>query len=114
MRMLQPLRRLLLANTSASLLRLAALFVGAYALALTISPAVRQRAFEGLGQLRWAHWLGLAVWLGSFVVLHRQVRKHFPHRDIFLVPLVAFLSGWGLLTIWRVTTLFLFFQSLFF
>ncbi|MEX1248112.1 MAG: FtsW/RodA/SpoVE family cell cycle protein [Anaerolineales bacterium] len=110
--MLQPLRRLLPANTSASLLRLAALFVGAYALALTISPAVRQRAFEGLGQLRWAHWLGLAVWLGSFVVLHRQVRKHFPHRDIFLVPLVAFLSGWGLLTIWRLTTVFGLRQSL--
>jgi cell division protein FtsW (lipid II flippase) len=102
----QPLRRLWTASTAASLFRLAVLFLGAYALALTISPVVRQRGFEGLSQLRWGHWVGLIVWVVSFWILDRQIRKALPFRDVFLVPLVALLSGWGLLTIWRLTTTF--------
>lgn len=106
MRISQPLRRLMPASISASLLRLAALFLGAYAIGLTISPAIRERAFTSLGELRWAHWLGLAVWAGAFFVLDRQARKHLPNRDAFLVPLAALLCGWGLLTIWRLTGVF--------
>ncbi|MCL5428828.1 MAG: FtsW/RodA/SpoVE family cell cycle protein [Chloroflexi bacterium] len=112
MRLSQPLRRLMPASISASLLRLAALFLGAYALALTISPAVRDRSFDGFGELRWAHWLGIFVWAASFFLLDHQARRWLPNRDPYLVPLAALLSGWGLLTVWRLTTLFGFRQTL--
>jgi cell division protein FtsW (lipid II flippase) len=101
-----PFRLLLPTRLSASLLRLAALFLGAYSLGLTISPAVRARAIEGLAELRWVHWLGFAVWLAVFFLMDRQVRIYLPNRDVFLIPLTAMLSGWGLLTILRLTTLF--------
>ena len=106
MKISQPFRRLISSSPSASLLRLAALFLGAYALGLTLSPAVRDRAFEGLAGLRWVHWLGFAVWTGVFFLMDRQVRKFLSNRDVFLVPLTALLSGWGLLTILRLTTVF--------
>lgn len=100
------------ASISASLLRLAALFLGAYALALTLSPAVRDRSFDGLAELRWAHWLGILVWAGAFFLIDYQARRWLPNRDPYLVPLAALLSGWGLLTIWRLTTFFGFRQTL--
>lgn len=103
MRVSDPLRRLLPASISASLLRLAALFLTLYALALTLSPAVRQHAFLGIGQLRWMHWIGVAVWIASMFWLDRRTRRALPNRDPFLVPVAALLSGWGLLTIWRLT-----------
>ena len=106
MKNLKHFRLLLPASLSASLLRLAALFLGAYALGLTISPAVRDRVFEGFAELRWVHWVGFAVWVAVFFLMDRQVRIYLPNRDIFLVPLAALLSGWGLLTILRLTTLF--------
>ncbi|MEX2143779.1 MAG: hypothetical protein WD740_04235, partial [Anaerolineales bacterium] len=102
----RPFRFLLPARLSASLLRLAALFLGAYTLGLTLSPAVRDRAFEGLGELRWVHWLGFAVWAAIFFLMDRQVRIYLPNRDLFLIPLTGLLSGWGLLTILRLTDLF--------
>ena len=106
MKISRPFHRLVPASLSASLLRLAALFLAAYAIGLTLSPAVRQRLFTGLLGLRWAHWLGLVVWGVSFFVLDRQARRLLPNRDPLLVPLAALLSGWGLLTIWRLTTYF--------
>jgi cell division protein FtsW (lipid II flippase) len=104
MRISQPLRRLLPASTSASLLRLAALFLGLYALALTLSPAVRDRSFDGLSELRWMHWLGVIVWWVGFFWLDQRARRELPNRDPFIVPLAGLLSGWGMLTIWRLTT----------
>ena len=112
MRISPSIRGLMPASISASLLRLAALFLGAYALALTISPAVRDRSFDGLGELRWAHWIGIAVWATAFFLLDYQARRWLPNRDPYLVPLAALLSGWGLLTIWRLTTFFGFRQTL--
>jgi cell division protein FtsW (lipid II flippase) len=106
MRVSDPLRRLLPASISASLLRLAALFLTLYALALTLSPAVRERGFVGFAQLRWMHWLGVAVWVAALFWLDRRTRRALPNRDPFLVPVAGLLSGWGLLTIWRLTPQF--------
>lgn len=103
---LKALPKLQPASVSASLLRLAALFLGGYAIALTLSPAVRERSLTALGDLRYLHWLGLIVWVVAFVILDRQARRALPNRDPLLVPIAAFLTGWGLLTIWRLTTEF--------
>ncbi|HRN51465.1 MAG TPA: FtsW/RodA/SpoVE family cell cycle protein [Anaerolineales bacterium] len=102
----RPLRRLLPASVSASLLRLAAAFMGLFALALTLSPAVRQRSLLPLAELRWAHWLGVAVWVLAMFWLDRRTRDKLPNRDPFLIPVAGLLAGWGLLTIWRLTGTF--------
>jgi len=111
MRINKPLRQLLPASTSASLLRLAALFLTLYALALSISPAVRDHSFDGLGELRWAHWLGVIVWAAAFFWLDKRTRRELSSRDPFLIPLAGLLSGWGLMTIWRLQPFFGFRQT---
>jgi len=102
----RPLRRLLPASVSASLLRLAAAFMGLFALALTLSPMVRQRSLLPLAELRWAHWLGVAVWVLAIFWLDRRTREQLPNRDPFIIPVAGLLAGWGLLTIWRLTGTF--------
>ncbi|MBN1666931.1 MAG: FtsW/RodA/SpoVE family cell cycle protein [Anaerolineales bacterium] len=86
------------------LLLLAALFLACFALALSLSPAVRARSWQV--ELRWQHWLGYAVWLAGFWLADRQSRASLPRRDPYLLPLAALLCGWGLLTIWRLTPTF--------
>lgn len=81
------------------LLLLAALFLMLYASALSLSPAARARSWEV--DLRWDHWLGVAIWLALFALAHDQTRRRLPGRDPYLLPIAALLSGWGLLTIWR-------------
>lgn len=86
------------------LLTLAAIFIFLYALALTLSPAARARTWEA--NYRLLHWVGVAVWVGVFYFAHRQSKRHIPDSDPYLLPLTALLSGWGLLTIFRLTTAF--------
>ncbi len=83
------------------LLKLAALFLSINALALTISPAARQRSWEV--DLRWSHWIGILAWAIVVYLTHRQFRRHTPDADPYLFPIAALLSGWGLLSIWRLS-----------
>jgi cell division protein FtsW (lipid II flippase) len=86
------------------LLLLAAVFLGLFALALSLSPAARARSWQV--DYRISHWLAYAVWLIGFGVAHRQSRRCLPQRDPFLLPIVALIAGWGLLTVWRLTPTF--------
>lgn len=70
-----------------------------YSVILTISPAVRERSPEL--DLRWSHWLAFAVWLVLVELVSRASSLRLPDRDQYLWPAAALLSGWGLLTIWR-------------
>jgi cell division protein FtsW (lipid II flippase) len=88
-------------KTQGRLLMLAALFLGLFALALTLSPAVRARSWEA--DYRWSHWVGLVIWLIGVGIVHWESGRRIPRRDPYLLPLIALLSGWGLLTIWRLT-----------
>jgi len=88
----------------ARLLGLAALFLGLYALALSLSPTVRARSWEA--GFRWDHWLGVLVWIAVFYLAHVQSARWLPRRDAYLLPLVGLLSGWGMLTIWRLLPVF--------
>jgi cell division protein FtsW (lipid II flippase) len=81
------------------LLALAAFFVFTYSLILTLAPAARARTWDV--EYRWSHWAGFAVWLAVFALLHVQLQRRLPDADPYLLPIVALLSGWGLLTIWR-------------
>ncbi|MGB3701798.1 MAG: FtsW/RodA/SpoVE family cell cycle protein [Anaerolineales bacterium] len=81
------------------LLMLAGLFLGVYALALTLAPAARMRSWEV--DYRWNHWIGYFVWLILIIITDWQTRRHLRDRDPYLLPVAALLSGWGLMTIWR-------------
>ncbi|MBC8506852.1 MAG: FtsW/RodA/SpoVE family cell cycle protein [Anaerolineales bacterium] len=91
-------------RTQRTLFVLAAIFLGFYSLALTISPAVVARSWDV--DYRWSHWLGYLVWLGGFAIAHNESSRRLAQRDPYLLPLIGLLTGWGLLTIWRLTTRF--------
>jgi cell division protein FtsW (lipid II flippase) len=84
------------------LLLLAGSFLVIYSLALTLSNAVRLRSWQV--DYRWGHWFGLLVWVGVIYLAHRQLAHLLPERDPYLFPAAALLTGWGLLTIWRLSS----------
>lgn len=92
------------------LFKLAAVALVLMAVLLSISPAVRLRAWRV--PYLWQHWLAVLVWGGGFYFTHRQTCKLLPGRDPYLLPLAALLSGWGLLTIWRLEPAFGFKQTI--
>jgi cell division protein FtsW (lipid II flippase) len=86
----------------AQLLISAAVFLGFFSLALTMAPSVRARTwvFSPASQY---HWLGYVIWLSLFWFLHHSSKQYLPERDPYLLPILALLTGWGLLTIYRLT-----------
>jgi len=83
------------------LLKLAGVFLILFAAILTLSPSVRERSWDVA--YRWQHWIGLSTWAIVFTFAHRESQKQLPEHDPYLLPIAALLSGWGLLTIWRLT-----------
>ncbi len=81
------------------LMVIAALTLLSYAISLSLAPFVRLRS--AVQPVDFTHWLGLAVWGVGFIFLHHQTTRKLPNRDPFLLPIVAMLSGIGLMTIWR-------------
>ena len=81
------------------LLALAAAFLFLYAIILTLAPAARSRSWAV--DYRWQHWLGFAVWGIVFLLAHFQLKRRLPDADPYLLPLAAILTGWGILTIFR-------------
>jgi cell division protein FtsW (lipid II flippase) len=86
------------------LLRWAAVFLFLYCVILTLSPAVREHTFAT--DYRWSHWLAFVVWGILIVIADVVTRRALPDRDPYLLPATALLSGWGLLTIWRLDATF--------
>ena len=84
-----------------TLLKLAGVFLVLFAVILSLSPSVRERSWN-VGY-RWQHWAGLLAWVVVFTFAHRATKRYLPERDPYLLPIAALLTGWGLLTIWRLT-----------
>jgi cell division protein FtsW (lipid II flippase) len=85
--------------TQGNLLKLAAAFLFLQALIVTLAPAVRARSWEV--DYRWSHWIAFFVW-GLFVLrAHQSIIRQLPDSDPYLFPMTAFLTGWGILTVWR-------------
>lgn len=81
------------------LLTLAGAFLVLFSTILTLSPAVRERSWQV--DYRWSHWLALAAYSVAFFFVYRLYARRMPDRDPYLLPLAALLTGWGLLTVWR-------------
>jgi cell division protein FtsW (lipid II flippase) len=81
------------------LMQMATAFLLVYSIILTLAPAVRLHSWQV--SYRWNHWIGFGVWLIATAIAHDQVVQRQPERDPYLFPIGAILSGWGLLTIWR-------------
>jgi len=86
-------------QTQSRLMIIAVLIIFTYALILTLAPSVRNHS--GYKDYLWGHWLGVFTWGAAFFILHRQSIKKLPNRDPYLLPVIALLSGIGLMTIWR-------------
>ena len=90
--------------TQGNLLKLAAAFLFLQALIITLAPAVRTRTLDV--EYRWTHWIAFLIW-GLFVLrAHQSIIRQLPDSDPYLFPMTAFLSGWGLLTVWRLDPAF--------
>lgn len=88
-------------RTEARLLFLAFGFLLAAALALNLAPAVRADRWEAAGG-RVGLLILLPVWGLAALAVHRELNLRAPTRDPLLLPTAMLLSGWGVLTIWRV------------
>jgi cell division protein FtsW (lipid II flippase) len=86
-------------KTQGLLLRWAAFFLFVQSIILTLSPAVRERTWDV--DYRFSHWVGFLVWVVLIYFAHRATVRYLTERDPYLLPAAALLSGWGLLTIWR-------------
>jgi cell division protein FtsW (lipid II flippase) len=91
------------------LLSLAGIFLFLFSVTLTLAPAVRSHSWQA--DYLWQHWLGYAAWLAAIIFAHLQTARRLPYRDPYLLPATALLSGWGLLTIFRLAPLFGYRQS---
>jgi cell division protein FtsW (lipid II flippase) len=80
---------------------LAALFLFLYSISLTLASAARVHTWET--SLHWMHWIGFFTWLISYSFLHHYSCRSLPDRDSYILPITALLTGWGLLTIWRLS-----------
>jgi len=59
------------------------------------------------GWVSWQHLWVPAAWLGLMVIGHLLLHRYKPHRDPYIFPLFAFLTGWGLILIDRLAANFL-------
>ena len=81
------------------LMLFAAIFVFIFALILSISPAVRLHSWNV--SFLWQHWTGFIAWFAGFFIIKGQLQGLLSDHNPYLLPIAALLSGWGLLTIWR-------------
>ncbi len=81
------------------LLRWAGIFLLIYSIILTLSPAVRERSWDVT--YRFTHWGGLITWGILIYIAHHVTTRNLQDHDPYIFPAAALLSGWGLLTIWR-------------
>ena len=85
--------------TQSRLLQITAAFLFLQTLIITLSPAVRSRSWAV--DYRFSQWIALGLW-GLFVArAHHEITRKLPDADPYLFPAAALISGWGLLTIWR-------------
>jgi len=90
--------------TQSRLLQITAVFLFLQSLIITLSPAARARTWDV--EYRFLQWIALGVWGLLVARAHYDITRKLPDADPYLFPAAALISGWGLLTIWRLDTNF--------
>jgi len=90
--------------TQSRLLQITAVFLFLQSLIITLSPAARARTWDV--EFRFSQWIALGVWGLLVARAHYDITRKLPDADPYLFPAAALISGWGLLTIWRLDTNF--------
>lgn len=91
-------------HTQSRLLQYAGIFLFIQSIILTLSPVVRERTWDV--DYRFSHWLGFFTWAVFVFFANKIIQKKYPEADAYIFPSAALLSGWGLLTIWRLDEYF--------
>jgi cell division protein FtsW (lipid II flippase) len=86
------------------LLLIAAVFLLLQTIIITLSPAVRARTWDV--DFRFSHWIALALWALVVARADYDISRKLPDADPYLFPAAALISGWGVLTIWRLDPYF--------
>lgn len=81
------------------LLMLAGFFLFLYSIILTLAPAARERSWSVA--YHWNHWIGFGAWIVIFTLAHLYSVRRLPDSDPYLLPIAALLTGWGVLTVYR-------------
>ena len=87
-------------SIQSNLLKIAGAFLLLQAIIFSLSSIVRERTWDA-GILFWQHWIVVAIWVGLIILAHNEFQKYIPDADPYIFPAAALLSGWGILTIWR-------------
>ena len=82
------------------LLRLTAVYLFVLSVIITFAPIAQAKQFN-VKLLNFGHWIGFIVWLVMYSFLNAVFTKEQIKKDILLLPIVAIMSGWGLLMVWR-------------
>jgi cell division protein FtsW (lipid II flippase) len=82
-----------------NLLSIAAGFIFLQSLIITFAPIVRERTWDA-GML-WSQWIAFILWCALVLRAHREITRRLPDADPYFFPSAALLTGWGMLTIWR-------------
>ena len=91
-------------HTQSRLLQYAGIFLFIQSIILTLSPMVRERTWDV--DYRFSHWIGFFTWAVFVFFANKIIQKKYPEADAYIFPSAALLSGWGLLTIWRLDEYF--------
>jgi cell division protein FtsW (lipid II flippase) len=91
-------------QTQNRLLQYVGIFLFIQSIILTLSPVVRERTWDV--DYRFSHWLGFFTWAVFVFFANKVIQKKYPEADAYIFPSAALLSGWGLLTIWRLDEYF--------
>jgi cell division protein FtsW (lipid II flippase) len=86
------------------LLLITAAFLVLQAAVLTLAPAVRLRSWNV--DYLFSQWVGIGIWAVVVARAHYDVVRKLPDADPYLLPAAALISGWGMLTIWRLDAAF--------
>ena len=86
-------------SIQSNLLKIAGVFLLLQAIIFSLSSIVRERTWDA--GILWQHWIVFAIWVGLIILAHNEFQKYIPDADPYIFPAAALLSGWGILTIWR-------------
>ncbi len=87
-----------------SLFGLGGLILFLYSTILTVAPVIRTLSWNTL--LKWEQWIALIIWLFFSLVVHKSSCRLLPNRDPYLLPIIYLLTGIGMFTIFRLSTVF--------